>query len=102
MRLDRVLAHKKLPRDFAVAHPFRDQFKDLKLAPRDAQVLSFLVVRREGFRSPDRDFLHNGPLPPSSQLAAKPDTKNRKRRRDQSAINLYRMLDDQKAIFRQF
>src|SRR5882757_11102664 len=102
MRLDRVLAHKKLSGDLPVTHALGDQFKDLKLAPRDAQVLSFLVVRRERFPSPDRDFLHNDPLLPSSQLAAKPDTNNRKRRRDQSAINLYRMLDDQKAILRQF
>src|SRR5882762_2765351 len=102
MGLDRVLAHIKLPSDLAIAHASGDQFKDLKLPPRNTQILAFSLIRDEWFPSPDRDFLHNDPLPRSSQLTAKPDTKNRKRRRDQSAVNLHRMLDDQKSIFRQF
>jgi hypothetical protein len=59
MGLDRVLAHIKLPGDLAVAHALGYQFKDLKLAARDAEVLSFSLVRDERFPGRDRDFLHS-------------------------------------------
>ena len=53
MGLHRVLAHKKLLGDFAVAQALGYEFKDLKLAVSDLQVLSFSLVRDE--RSPGSD-----------------------------------------------
>src|SRR5712672_2660222 len=100
MGLHCVLAHKKLPRDLAVAHALRDQFEDLKLPSRDAQVLSFSLVWEEPFATRDRHFLHNHLPSPSRQLEAEPDSENRKDRRDQSAVYFHRMLDDQEAILR--
>src|SRR6266851_5766763 len=98
MGLDRVLANKEPPRDLTVAHALRDQFKSLKLAACDAQVLSFSLVRHERFASTDRDFRHNDPLPRSSQLEAKPDTQPGKQGSDQPTVDFHRMLDNQKAI----
>ena len=62
MGLDGVLAHKELLGDLAVTHALGYQFKDLKLAARDVEVVSFLLVRDEGFTDKDRDFLYNDPL----------------------------------------
>jgi hypothetical protein len=45
MGLNRVLAHKKLLRDLAVAQALGYQFKDLKLTASDREVLSFSLVR---------------------------------------------------------
>src|SRR2546425_478624 len=98
MGLDRVLAHIKLPGNLAVAHALGYQFKNLELAARDAEVLSFSLVRDESFPGRDRHFLHNDPLPRSGQLDAKPDTKNRKGRRSQSTVDFDRMFDYQEPI----
>jgi hypothetical protein len=53
MGLDGVLAHIKLPGDLAVAHVLGYQFKDLQLTARDAEILSFSLVRDERFGSRD-------------------------------------------------
>ena len=98
MGLDRVLAHIELPGNLAVAHALGYQLKDLKLAARDAEVLSFSLVRDERFPGWDGDFLYNDPLPRSRQLEAKPDTKNGKGRRDQSTVDFQRMFDYQESI----
>jgi len=96
--LDRVLAHRKPPGDLAVAHTLGYQFKDLKLAAGDAEVLSFSLVRDERFPGRDKDFLHNDPLLRPCQLEAEPDTKNGKGRRRQSTVDFDRMLDYQEPI----
>jgi hypothetical protein len=49
MGFDRVLAHEKLLGDLAVAHASRDEFENLKLGRRDAEVRSFLLVRHKRF-----------------------------------------------------
>src|SRR5208337_2032241 len=96
MSLHRVLAHKKLLGDFAVAQALGYEFKDLKLTASDMEVLSFSFVRDE--RSPGRDLLHNNCLPFSCWLEAKPDAKTGEGRRDQSAVDFDRMFDYQKPI----
>ena len=84
MGLDRVLAHIQLLGDLAVAHALGDQFKNVKLAARDAELLSFPPVRNEQWNGRDPDFLHHDPLPGARELDAEPDAKNRKGRRGQS------------------
>ena len=63
MGLNRVLAHKKLLGDLAVAQAFCYQFKDLKLTASDMKVLTFSFVRGERLAGRDRDLLHNNCLP---------------------------------------
>jgi hypothetical protein len=74
------------------------QFKDLDLAARDAEILSFSLVRDERFPGRDKDFLHSDPLPRSSQPNAEPDTKNGKGRRSQPTVDFDRMLNYQETI----
>src|SRR5580692_8645207 len=98
MGLDRVLTHIKLLGDLAVAHALGYQFEDLKLAARDAEVLSFFLVRNEGFASRDRHSLRNDLLFRPCQLDAEPDTKNGKDCRGQSTVDFDRMFDYQEPI----
>src|SRR3982074_926871 len=100
MRLDRVLADIELPGDLAIAHALRYQFEDFKLAARDAEVLSFPLVRGKWFPGRDADFLYNDPLPRPCQLEAEPNSRDGKRGRDQSAVDFDRMFDYQEPIFR--
>ncbi len=98
MGLHRALTHKKLPGDFAVAQALGDQFKDLKLAASDMEVLTFFFVGDERSLGMDGDLPHNNCLAFCCQLEAKPDAKNGKGRGDQSAVDFDGMLDDQELI----
>src|SRR5271167_2780353 len=98
MGLHRALAHKKLLGDFAVAQALGDQFKDLKLAASDMEVLTFSFVRDERSLGSDGDLPHNNCLAFCCQLEAKPDAKNGKGRGDQSAVDFDGMFDDQELI----
>jgi hypothetical protein len=98
MGLHRALAHKKLLGDFAVAQALGDQFKDLKLAAGDMEILSFSLVQDERSPGRDRDLLHNNCLAFCCQLEAKPDAQNGKGRGGQSAVDFDGMFDDQEPI----
>ena len=87
MGLNRVLAHKKLLRDLAVAQASGYQFKDLKLTTSDMEVLSFSLVGDERYPGRDRDLLDNNCLAFFRQLEAKPDAENGKGRGDQSTVD---------------
>ena len=67
---NRILAHKKLLGDLAVAQALGYQFKNLKLTASDMEVLSFSFVRDERFPGRDKDLLHNNCLPfhPKAQV----------------------------------
>jgi hypothetical protein len=84
---DRILAHRKLPGDLAVAQSLGYQFEDLKLTARNAEVLPCSLIRDDQPFGRDRDFFHRRPLPGSSQLEPEPDTKNSKSRRGQSTVD---------------
>src|SRR5580698_11469478 len=100
MGLNRVLAHKELLRDLAVAQPLGYQFKDLKLSAGDMEVLSFSLVRDERLPGRDTDLPYHKRLLPSGQLEAKPDAQGGKGRGDQSAVDFDRMFDYQELILR--
>jgi len=95
---DCVLAHIKLSGDLAVAHALSDQFKDLKLAASDAELLSFALDRNEWLCGRHRDFLDDDSLLCPSQPDAQPDAQNGKGRRSQSAVDFDGMLDYQEPI----
>jgi hypothetical protein len=99
MGLDRVFAHKKLFGNLAVAQALGYQFKNLKLAAGDMEILSFSFVGDEPFPGGGRHLPHNNCLPFSGQLEAKPDAKNGKGRRDQATVDFDRMFNYQKPIF---
>ena len=78
VRFDRVLAYTQLFSDLAVAHALGYQFKDVKLAARDAEVLSFFLVRDERLHGGNKDLPNYDLLLSFCEPEAELGAKNRK------------------------
>ena len=94
--LDCVLADEEFVGDFAVAHALRDQFEDFQFASRDAEIFQSLFIQGEGLRRGDRNFLDDQDFLLFREFQPQPDAERGEDQRDESGINLDRVLDDQK------
>src|SRR5437870_7728658 len=100
MRLHRVLAYKELFSDLPTAQTLCDQLKDFALASGNRQLAQTRLIHGERLRG-DPNFLHdiqNHGLFLFCQLESEPYPQPREDCRNQTSVNLDRMLDHQKAV----
>src|SRR5690349_11737996 len=88
-----VLADEELFGDLAVAEPRGDESEDLMLARGDAQLFESGLVDDEGPGLANDDH-----FPGSRHLEPKPDAERSEDQCHQSAVDLPRVLDDDKAV----
>src|SRR5689334_5983491 len=98
MGLDRVLAHEELGGDFAITHSLSDQLRDFQFTRRNRQLRNLLFIQDKRRRSWNRDLANDNLFGRLRQRETQPNADPGKDRRDQPAINLKGMLNDQKSI----
>ena len=107
MCLYSIFRNEELFRDFSIAKALRDQVQDLKLTCRYPEGLLLCGVRCKRLETgPFRgdkhflyyDFFADGFVSSRDPLA-QPDPKRRKQDCDKRAVELNRMLDDDKTVF---
>src|SRR5438094_660297 len=105
VRLYRVLAHEQLGGNLPRAEPRRDRLQNLELAGSDAKLAHARRVGNERFGGPDAYFdrhgylAHDDRFSRSRQLEPEPDADQCEEQGDDAAVNLDRVLDDEKSIF---
>src|SRR6185369_5422057 len=95
--LDCVFADEEFVGDLAVTETLRDQLEDFKLAPRDAEIFQALLVERERLNRGHRNFFDDENFFLLRQLQSQPDPETSEECGDETAIDLYRVLDDEEA-----
>src|SRR5829696_6638082 len=98
VRLDRVLAHEQVLRHLAIAQPRGNGLENLQLAWRDAELLEAHLIALEWPGDWHRHFPHDHHLTPSREGEAEPDPEGGENQRNDPAVDLERMLQDEKAI----
>ena len=93
--LDCILTDEKPVRYLAVAETLRDQLENFQLAPRDTEIFQALLVESEWLGH--RDFSDDENFFLLRQLQSQPDPETGEECGDETAIDLYRVLDDEEA-----
>jgi hypothetical protein len=105
--LDGIFGDEKLRGDLAIAAAARDQGEDFELARRDAEGLLLGCVGSEGFAGgclrgnehfPHHDRFADG-FATARDAEAEPDAEGREEDCDERAVKLYRVPDDDEAVF---
>src|SRR6185369_3315107 len=99
-----ILTDEKPVSYLAVAETLRDQLKDLKLAFGDAELSLLFFIDgerlggdRHGHFPDDLDFLQQHDLFLAREFESEPHAESREQGSDERAVDLDRMLDDEKA-----
>src|SRR5687767_7288187 len=103
MRLHRVFADEEAFPDLTVAEAGGHRLEDLELARRDAELFTprFVTLKGSARRDRDRYFAHHHHFLRARQLEPEPDAERREDRRHDPAVDLQRVLDDEKAVLDQ-
>ncbi len=94
---DSVFADEEFVGDLAIAETLRDQLQDFQLASGDTEVFQSLLVEGERLCNGHRNFLNDEHFLLFSQFQPEPDTETGEKGGDDPAIDLERVLDNQKA-----
>lgn len=106
VRLDGVLTYVESPGDFAIAQPRGQRLQNFELSRGDPQLshLFFVADERTGYVHGNLHFNRYGHFPHNDSFAStrefepEPDAEAGKHYRDESAVNLERMLEDEEAV----
>jgi len=95
---DSVFTDEEFVGDLAVAETLCDQLEDLELTFRNAEILEALLIQGEGWCDCGHgDFFNNDDLRLFGQLQSEPDAESGEERGNEPAIDLDRVLGDEKA-----
>src|SRR5688500_330193 len=95
MSLNSVFTDKQFLRDFTIAHSLSDQLEDFEFAFGDSEVFQPLFVQSERHRR-RRHFLYNDNFLLTRQFQPQPDPDTGQQHRNYSAVDLDRVLHDEK------
>src|SRR2546423_4956541 len=104
VRFHRVLADEQFGGDLAGAEPRRDRLEDLELSWGDAELSHARRIgdERVGYADQYLDghghLAHDDRFARSRELEAEPDADDREQKRDDAAVDLDRVLDDEKPV----
>ena len=96
--LDCVLADEQFLRNFAITQPIGNKLKDFEFSGCHAEFVQFLLVQFEVGADGDRHLFYHDGLFVTGQFEPKPDTQSGKQRRNESAVDFKRMLDNQEPV----
>src|SRR5207237_6754581 len=95
-----VLADEKLFADFASAESRRHRLENLELARCDPKLRDacFVSLERRLNRHFDVNLADHRHLANTRELASEPDAERREHQRDEAAVDLQRVLENEKAV----
>ena len=99
--LDRVFADEEFLGDLPVAHSLSDQLQNLQFTFGDAKSFQPLLIQSKWLRRRQGNYLNDQHLFLSGQLETEPDSHSGEEQGNESAIDLERVLYDQKSKLNQ-
>src|SRR5436190_4334550 len=102
MSLNSVFTDKQRLGNFPVAHSFGDELEDLQLTLGNTQVSETGLINDKRYSTHDQHFLYDHDFFFTRQLQSQPDTETDEEKSNQSTVDFYRVLDNNKSVFKVF